>query len=53
MSYKMLQDLTKYGRLENRFLYVKDDNTLTILNLLIEQSMGKIYKLVCKTELDK
>lgn len=53
MSYKMLQDLRAYGRLENRYLYVKDDHTLTILNLLIEQSMGKIYKLVCKTELDK
>lgn len=53
ISSKCLHHLKKYGILENRYILVRDKHTLTILNLLLQPNIRKIYDLVCDTNLDK
>ena len=53
IPYLCLSDLRRYGRIENRFIYVKDDNTLTLLNLMIDKSISRIYECISPSTLDK
>ena len=53
IPYLCVSDIKRWGRIENRFIYVKDDKTLTLLHLMLDSSISKIYECVSPANLDK
>lgn len=53
VSNQCLHDVKKYGNLDNRHILVRDENTLMVLNIILQPNIRKIYHLVCSDNLDK
>ena len=39
--------------IEGRYFFIKDDKTLTLVNLMIGPHLGRVYRLINKAEIDK
>jgi len=48
-----VERLEKNYSMEGRYFFIKDDKTLTLVNLMIGPHLGRVYRLINKAEIDK
>lgn len=48
-----ISHLEKKYNMEGRYFFIKDDKTLTLINLMIGSQLGRVYRLINKAEIDK